>query len=414
MPLSKTKKTRQPIAISLFTGAGGLDYGFEAAGFRTAVAVEMNGAAIATLKHNREWPVICRDIAKVPTEEILSVANLEASEADVLIGGPPCQPFSKSGFWFNGTTQRLNDPRAQTLQEYMRVLAEARPRAFLLENVEGFGFQGKSEALAFINRKLASINKENRTSYRASLAILNAADYGVPQIRRRMFIVGARDGRIFEFPKPTHSSKKIDGRCRYTTVWEALSKLEKQASRELAVQGKWAELLPSIPEGHNYLFHTDRGEGIPLFGWRRRYWSFLLKLAKNKPSWTLQAQPGPATGPFHWKNRKLSVREMCRIQTFPASVDVIGSYAEAQKQIGNAVPSLMAEILAREIAMQFLDRKIIGSPKLIIRHASKRIPPPERISKVPAQYRRLKGRYSAHPGTGLGHSATTRLNFEIQ
>ena len=89
--------------------------------------------------------------------------------------------------------------------------------------------------------------------------------------------------------------------------------------RTLTVGGKWADLLPTIPEGQNYLWHTNRGGGSQLFGWRTRYWSFLLKLAKNLPSWTIQAHPGSSIGPFHWRNRKLSVPEMCRLQTFPTA-----------------------------------------------------------------------------------------------
>lgn len=106
---------------------------------------------------------------------------------------------------------------------------------------------------------------------------------------------------------------------------------------------------------------------------------------------------------------------MCRIQTFPASVDVIGSYAEAQRQIGNAVPSLMAEVLAREIARQFLGRRITGDPQLSVPHVSEGIPPAEPISEVPAKYLRLQGRHSAHPGTGLGRRAIGRLtDLEIR
>src|SRR5689334_911583 len=101
---------KQLQAISLFTGAGGLDYGFEAAGFRTAVALEIDSRCCNTLRHNRRWPVIDRDIASVSTKELLSIAGLEIGEADVLIGGPPCQPFSKSGFWATGDARRLDDP----------------------------------------------------------------------------------------------------------------------------------------------------------------------------------------------------------------------------------------------------------------------------------------------------------------
>lgn len=201
-------------AISLFTGAGGLDYGFEAAGFRTTVALEIDARCCETLRHNRAWPVIERDLAKVPTEELLDTAKLQPGEADVLIGGPPCQPFSKSGFWATGEAKRLNDPRATTLECYLRVLAEARPRAFLLENVEGLRFRGKDEGLQLIQSRLAAINEMHGTRYRASVATLNAADYGVPQHRRRVMVVGSREDAAFETPEADayrSGRRRLDG-----------------------------------------------------------------------------------------------------------------------------------------------------------------------------------------------------------
>src|SRR5262249_18489369 len=114
--------------------------------------------------------------------------------------------------------------------------------------------------------------------------------------------------------------------------------------------------LPSIPEGENYLWHTARGGGMPLFGWRTRYWSFLLKLAKDRPAWTIQAQPGPATGPFHWTNRRLSSQELCRLQTFPDGLQFDCGRNDVQRMLGNAVPSLVAEVIAREIRGQLLEQ----------------------------------------------------------
>lgn len=399
-------------AISLFTGAGGLDFGFEAAGFRTVVALEIDARCCETLRRNRSWPVIPHDVAAVSTEELLETSGLAAGEADVLIGGPPCQPFSKSAFWASGEAKRLNDPRAATLEGYLRVLAEARPRAFLLENVEGLGFDGKDEGLQLIQSRLAEINKAHGTSYRTSIGILNAADYGVPQLRRRMLVVGARDGTPFEFPRQTHigvGEDRIDNRTRHLTAWDALYELPEPTDLAVALKGKWAELLPTIPEGNNYLWHTDRGGGEPLFGWRRRYWSFLLKLAKDQPSWTIQAQPGPATGPFHWNNRRLTVREMARLQTFPDDIEIVGSIAEAQRQIGNAVPSLLAEVLARAIAIQLLGgRTFPGPPILAVCPAPVSPPAPHSPAQVPKRFLALRGEHEAHPGTGKGARAMAR------
>jgi len=398
-------------AISLFTGAGGLDYGFESAGFRTAVSVEMDDKCVETLRANRSWPVIPGPIGELGSEELLRRAGVGAGEVDVLIGGPPCQPFSKSGFWATGEAKRLNDPRADTLREFFRVLRDTRPRAFLLENVEGLGFHGKNEAITLISAELTSINRSKDTDYRPELAVLNAADYGVPQLRRRLFMVGSRDGRLFRFPFPTHAIEDLlDGRQRYRTAWDALYTFNTVNDPQLNAKGKWAALLPSVPEGQNYLWHTDRGGGEPLFGWRRRYWSFLLKLSKTEPAWTLQAQPGPATGPFHWKNRQLGIREMARLQTFPDDIQIKGSHADARRQLGNAVPSLLAEVLAREIAQQLLGSPSYTSPaKLAIPPARTPPPPPEPVVPVPDKYLMLRGDHEAHPGTGKGYRAMTRV-----
>jgi DNA (cytosine-5)-methyltransferase 1 len=177
---------------------------------------------------------------------------------------------------------------------------------------------------------------------------------------------------------------------------------------DLDLSGAWADLLPSIPEGNNYLWHTSRGGGLPLFGWRRRFWSFLLKLAKNQPSWTIQAQPGPAIGPFHWNNRRLSTRELARLQTFPDDVMITGNRHAVQKQLGNAVPSLLAEVVAREIRAQLLAMKPSrGALKLLPPDRSP-APPPEPVARVPKKFHKLIGEHEAHPGTGKGYGAQTR------
>ena len=399
--------------ISLFTGAGGLDHGFEAAGFRTAVAVEMDARCAMTLRQNRDWPVIERDVGMVPTAELLRVGELAIGEADALIGGPPCQPFSKAGFWASGDAARLDDPRSSTLGHYLRVLEEAQPKTFLLENVEGLGFRGKDEGLRLIHDAVAAINNRTGAAYSASVAVLNAADYGVPQLRRRLIVIGARDGTVFRFPQPTHADPAemaLSGvGDRWATVWDALHDVKEPEDVSLAIQGKWAGLMPSIPEGQNYLWHTERGGGEPLFGWRRRFWSFLLKLAKDRPAWTLAAQPGPATGPFHWSGRRLSMREMARLQTFPDDVAVTGTIADAQRQLGNAVPSLLAEVLAREIGRQLLEHAMPNAPpRLSVAPAPTPPPPPKRVARVPTRFLSLRGDHKAHPGTGLGYGAVNR------
>src|SRR5262249_639229 len=137
-------------AVSLFTGAGGLDFGFEATGFQTRVAVELDPVCCRTIRLNRRWPVLEGDLHAISTEEILRTAGLRRGEIDVLIGGPPCQPFSKSGYWARGDALRLADPRASTLTAFLRVVREALPRAFVIENAPGLAYKGKDEGLARI------------------------------------------------------------------------------------------------------------------------------------------------------------------------------------------------------------------------------------------------------------------------
>src|SRR5579875_185587 len=399
--------------ISLYSGAGGIDFGFEAAGFETRVCLDIDSDACRALRNNRPWPVIEADVNHVTPEQILHVARLAPGEADVLVGGPPCQPYSKSGYWWRGDALRLNDPRAGTLGHYLEIVKAIRPRAILFENVDGFGYAGKDEGLQLLLAGLDMINAETGASYRASYKILDAADYGVPQHRSRFFLVAARDGAHFRFPVSTHCAPDLlTGASKllpYATAWDAIGNLNDVPSNEqLALTGKWADLLPSIPEGRNYLWHTPRGGGKALFGWRTRYWTFLLKLAKDQPSWTLQAQPGPATGPFHWKNRYLSARELCRLQTFPDDVLIPGDRRVAQKLLGNAVPSLLAEILARSIREQLLRLPLNSDkPKLSLSPATP-VPACEPVEPVPSKYLHLAGQHAAHPGTGKGPRASVR------
>jgi DNA (cytosine-5)-methyltransferase 1 len=393
--------------VSLFTGAGGMDYGFEAAGFTTSVALEFDHDCCETFRTNRPTAaVIEKDIHETHSSEILDTAGLQVGEVDLLIGGPPCQPFSKAGYWVNGDTKRLDDERAGTLHAYMRCVADLLPQVCVLENVHGISYSGKEEGFQLLTRLTDEINRKYGSNYQLSWRVINAAEYGVPQIRQRFFMVAHRDGKVFRFPNPTHSlaepSSGLDGAALQPGIkaWDAIGDLQDKnfEGEDLRVKGRWGDLLPSIPEGENYLWHTNRKSGLPLFGWRTRYWSFLLKLAKDKPSWTIQAQPGPNIGPFHWKSRLLSVREMGRIQTFPDDVQFVGSRTSVQKQIGNAVPSLLAEVIGRAIITQFFGMEVPDTPTLAVT-PKRPIPPAEPLTEVAEKYLHLVGDHADHPGT---------------
>ncbi|GAA3749892.1 DNA (cytosine-5-)-methyltransferase [Micromonospora maritima] len=340
------------VAISLFSGAGGLDRGAEDAGFTVMAAVEHNHDAADTMEKNfshLQSPVIRSSILKVTSQQILKAAGLRPGQRpELLIGGPPCTPFSKSGFWLDWKREGL-DENASLLQEYTRVLTETRPRYFLLENVYALTYKNNASRPSF-ERLLREIDS---AGYHFSYEVLNAADYGVPQARPRLFIVGApKDEPKPVLPAASHGGsweRRQSGNSEkpHVTAGDALKDLVTEPEPTEAVGGRYGHLLPEIPPGENYLHYTaERGHSDPLFKWRSRYWSFLLKLAPNKPSPTIQAQPGPYVGPFHWENRRLRVPEIKRLFTFPDDFELVGSRNSIQAQLGNSVPPLLAKKVA--------------------------------------------------------------------
>lgn len=344
--------TSRGVAISLFSGAGGLDLGVEAAGYHVAAAVEVNHDAADTMEKNFPGlasPVFRESILDVPTRELLRAAGLKGRERpELLVGGPPCTPFSKSGFWLEWKRAGL-DPDASLLQAYTRVLAEAKPRSFILENVYALTYNNKASRPAF-ERLLREIDE---AGYTCRWRVLNAADYGVPQLRPRLFIVGAPKGKPTpELPEPTHGGRWERrqtgvGEVPHVTAGEVLAGIQNTFEPEEVLRGQWSNLLPQIPPGGNYLhFTAERGHPNPLFEWRTRYWSFLLKLDPQRSSPTIQAQPGPNVGPFHWENRRLRVPELKRLFTFPDDFEFVGSRASVQAQVGNSVPPLLAHRVA--------------------------------------------------------------------
>ena len=354
-------------AISLFSGAGGLDLGIESAGFATLAAVEWDDDACDTLEKNA--PIYFQSLREVvradlyplatgageglTTRDILRAAGLSSRERpDLLVGGPPCVAFSKSGFWLDWKRDGV-DPAASLLQAYTRVLAEARPRYFIFENVYALTFNNKASRPAF-TRLLAEIEA---AGYRFWWQVLNMADYGVPQARPRLCVVGCRKrDTLPDPPDPTHHGPwerraTTGGPLPHVTAGEALTGLITDPEPQEVVRGRWSHLLPEVPPGDNYLYFTEkRGHPAPIFEWRSRYWSFLLKLDPGRPSPTIQAQPGPNVGPFHWDNRRLRVPELRRLFTFPDDFAFVGKRASVQAQIGNSVPPLFSEQVARAVA----------------------------------------------------------------
>lgn len=397
-------------AISLFAGGGGIDCGLSAAGFETVVSAEIDAVCARSLAANKVGEVICKDIASVTIGELEAIGGIQLGSLDLLSAGPPCQPFSKSANWRYGAPRGLQDPRAQSIHHMMRLVDGLLPRVVLIENVPGFSRGGAKSALELVEQRLERTNKKHGVHYRLTRLLIDAAHYGVPQHRRRLILVADRDGRSFEPPEATHGDAEKDKVKPYLTAWDAIGdlSLDDAELEELRVKGRWAGLLASIPEGENYLWHTSRGKGAPLFGYRTRYWNFLLKLAKDRPAWTLAANPSQNSGPFHWNNRLLSVREMARLQSIPDTWHLAGTRVQQVRQIGNAVPPLLAEVLGREIASQLLGSKNTRRKLKLGISPSGRMPRPERRSPIPAQYLELIGQHAPHPGHGLGPGARKR------
>jgi len=362
--------------ISLFAGAGGLDLAVQRVAdaplaapekpapgpFHVAVATDYAPQALDTLALNLPGTVtLPGDIRDTPTLELLRAGSLVEGDAALVIGGPPCTPFSKSGFWL-AEKRESRDPNASLLEEYVRVVAQARPEAFVLENVQALTYKTHHGAFS---RLLAALTE---LGYNPQWKTLLAADYGVPQLRKRVFIVGRRDGIAYRFPEPTHAgpseTTRIWDRSKvpHVTAAEAFSGLRTLSEANELVEGKYGELAAEVPAGQNYLWHTDRYGGRNEFKWRSRYWTFLLRLSPDKPSSTLQAQPGPYVGPFHWENvsngagelraRRLRVPELLRLMTFPDNFRLVGSRADVQRQLGNAVPMELGKAVLRALTLQ--------------------------------------------------------------
>lgn len=347
--------------VSLFSGCGGLDLGIARAGFQIRLAVD--NEPLCAESHRENIPQSSFYLGSVTD----FVRDLEAGnlidlreEVDLVVGGPPCPPYSKSRFYRKDKPRALEDDVAwETINGYLETLRILNPRAFLLENVPGLAYKVHRDALDLIT------DEASKLGYSCAWQILNAADYGVPQIRERFFMVGMRDG-TFSFPHPTHAKRPdatllTASRLPWRTAGDVLSDLDTEANADDAghfAGGQFHDLLTQIPPGDNYLFFTEkRGHPQPRFKWRSRYWSFLLKLSPELPSWTIQARRSNNMGPFHWRNRILRIGEVKRLQTFPDEWFLAGTVEQQWRQIGNAVPPLLAEALGHALHGQLAHRE---------------------------------------------------------
>lgn len=327
--------------LSLFSGGGGLDLGFHDVGFRVVDMVEIDKDYVKTLQENSvNW----FDNTSAKCIDIREYTPLDTN-IDFIIGGPPCQTFSSAGRRAKGV-MGIDDPRGNLFKEYVRILGIVRPKAFLFENVYGLLGAQKGKPWQLI------VEGFQTAGYKVFYKLVDAADYGVPQHRERVFIVGIRNDLniTFKFPCPSHgpdSLKKIP----YYGASHAVKTAPNESPK--LVNGKYGHLLDNIPPGLNYSFYTQKmGYPNPVFGWRSKFSDFLYKADPEKPVRAIKAQGGQYTGPFSWESRFFHTSELKRLQTFPDSYKIVGSRNIVVEQIGNSVPPQLARIMALAVLDQ--------------------------------------------------------------
>ncbi len=337
-------------AIDLFCGCGGLSYGFEKAGYNILLGIDNDAKALETFELNHKGSKsICGDITKITYEKDIKPL-IGDKTIDVIIGGPPCQGMSLSG------PRKFDDPRNKLYLTYIRLVEEIKPKAFVIENVPGlvglFGGQIKDSI----------IQKFTDLGYEIQYKILCAADYGVPQNRKRVVFVGMRKGH-FEYPQtnpkaiscrmalsdlPTLENELGSENAPYLTdaqndYQKLMRKNSNVVKNHVAANHseKVKEIISLVPDGGNYKDLPDEYRNS------RNFHVAWTRFASDKPAPTID------TGHrhhFHYKyNRVPTVRECARLQSFPDDFVFLGNKTQQFRQVGNAVPPLMAQCIAEQL-----------------------------------------------------------------
>lgn len=357
-------------AIDLFAGAGGLGIGAEMAGADLRLSIDNDHWSCETLRSNSRGPrhaVLEADVRDLAGDAIRDAARLRPDDPLILIGGAPCQPFSKAAYWTDEgkdaayrrarvqgaklkkpapPTAVRPDSRRTLVEEYWRLVAETAADGFVFENVRSITHPRHRPVLEWL------LTAARRSGFAVIVIQACAADFGVPQLRHRVFVVGSRHAQP-QPPDRTHAPRakaKGLGLEPYSACGPYLSPFsgDEYFEPEEVIQGRWAKHLAEVPPGWNYKWHTAwAGHRHPTFVTETRFWNFLLKLSPDKPSWTINATPGPWTGPFHWTTRRLRTPELAALQTFPQGYSFAGPRRERVRQIGNAVPCHLAEHVMR-------------------------------------------------------------------
>lgn len=362
--------------IDLFSGCGGFSHGFERAGYNVLLGVDVWKDALVTFeKNHKNAKTLQGDLVDINGDQLLSLINRDKSEIDVIIGGPPCQGFSISG------KRILDDPRNQLYKSFVQIVEAIQPKVFVMENVPGLIRLFKGEAK---NRILESL--EN-IGYNVSHQILTAADYGVPQMRKRVFFVGLRKDLFefpydyFEFPLPTYgpglgfphitSKEAIDDlplledqvgeenlpypNSPNNSYQELMRKNSTKINNHIATvhKPKTVETIAMVPDGGNY-------KDLPKELWETRKVNIAwTRMNSKKPCFTIDTGHNHH---FHYKaNRVPTVRESARIQSFPDDYIFYGTKTSQLKQVGNAVPPILSQVLATKIKNLIETKELIKS-----------------------------------------------------
>ena len=360
--------------VSLFSGAMGLDLGLEESGLTPLCCVENDPDSANSIRKNRPEVALIEDsVTNVDGKRILSaVGNVNSGTIPIVVGGPPCQSFSVFG-----NRLGIEDARGQLLFEFVRLVEELHPHAFLMENVRGMlsisivpkskrkehpGFDTELFQKGSVYRRL--VQEFNRVGYHVDCFVVNSANYGAPQIRERVFLIGNNFGQKAYFIQPTHSNRTEDKLLPFTTLGDAIgpsSGFEDPFPEVMDFSPRKLKYLSMIPPGGNWrsmpveIQKESMGKSWHLKGGRSAYWR---KLSFAFPSPTVVTMPNHAgTSMCHpTELRAISVGEAAAIQEFPRDWKFCGNTASKFRQIGNAVPERLAKI-AGGVLCDLLDRR---------------------------------------------------------
>lgn len=358
--------------ISLFSGGGGLDLGFVKAGYNIVWAIDNTSNAVETYKQNIGPHIICEDINRIDAAKL--------PQANVVIGGPPCQSFSLAG------KRNAEDERGQLVWKYIHIIEAVKPRAFVFENVTGILSAKNAQGEKIINLLKCAFQD---IGYNLGVKIVNAADYGIPQRRKRVIIVGLKGDKQFEFLAPTHNEDGSNGLKRYVSVKEALGDLPKASQDEksslkykMQPQNEYQTTMRSsenvtehflpqmsdldkyiishVKPGGNYMdipkdVNSSRIRRLQRDGGHTTCYG---RMYPDSPSYTINTyfnRPNVGCNIHYKENRLITVREALRLQSFPDSYVIVSTSKQGKNLIvGNAVPPMLAEIIATQLK-KYLD-----------------------------------------------------------